>query len=267
MTHNNSYIKSRIEKILFYNSIIFLIFLFWFFYSTLDNVLLLVLVCLMIFLIVIIKYVKDRKYYMALTEKILHFLLILIPFFLFINIILFYQTYSPPFFISFYNLIGIKHDHNFLLFLVFLSFIMLKLIGIKIYFTRNVKVFKEVRGDEVFQYFADALTYKKVLSLIIFFSLVAFVEELIYRSFLLTIFIYFLNWNSILSIVFISIIFGLVHYSTSQNWSHVLSTLISSIIYSFALILLGILYPWLFHLTTNLFVLLFYNQGRKKLAK
>jgi len=141
---------------------------------------------------------------------------------------------------------------------------MLKLIGIKIYFTNNIKVFEEVRGDKIFHYFANDLNYKKILFLITLFSLVAFVEELIYRSFLLTILIDFLNWNSILSIIFISIIFGLAHYSSSQNWSHMLSTFISSIIYSFALITLGLLYPWLFHLMTNLFVLFFYYQGKKK---
>ncbi|MFX1309615.1 MAG: type II CAAX prenyl endopeptidase Rce1 family protein, partial [Promethearchaeota archaeon] len=101
---------------------------------------------------------------------------------------------------------------------------------------------------------------------IILFPLVAFVEELIYRTLLLSVFTYYLNLNYFLSILFISIIFGLVHYSTSRNWGHVVSTLISSIIYSLALIQLGILYPWLFHLSTNLFVLLFYYQGTKKIS-
>ncbi|MFX1420431.1 MAG: lysostaphin resistance A-like protein [Promethearchaeota archaeon] len=201
---------------------------------------------------------------MELKEKILYVLLFLIPFFLFINVMLLYQAYSPIFFISFYNLIGIKQQHNFLLFLVFLSFIILKLIGIKIYFTNNSKVFEEVRGDRIFHYFAHDLNYKKILFLIILFSLVAFIEELIYRSFLLTILIDLFKWNSFLSILLISIIFGLAHYTTTQNWSHMLSTFLSSIIYSFALITLGLLYPWLFHLITNLFVLLFYYQGKKK---
>ncbi|MFW9878992.1 MAG: type II CAAX prenyl endopeptidase Rce1 family protein [Candidatus Thorarchaeota archaeon] len=266
MTHNDNYIKNRIEKIIFYNSFLFLIFLFWFFYSTFDNVLLLVIICLISFLIVIIEYVRDKKYYMELKEKILYIFLFLIPFFLFINVMLFYRAYSPLFFISFYNLIGIKHQHNFLLFLVFISFVILKLIGIKIYFTNNAKVFEEVRGDRIFHYFANDLNYKKILFVIILFSLAAFIEELIYRSFLLTILIDLLNWNSILSILFISIIFGLAHYTTTQNWSHMLSTFVSSIIYSFALITLGLFYPWLFHLMTNLFVLFFYYQGKKKFS-
>ncbi len=100
--------------------------------------------------------------------------------------------------------------------------------------------------------------------MIILFPLVAFIEELIYRTLLLSVLTYYLNWEYFLSIIFISILFGLVHFSTSQNWGHVVSTLISSIIYSLALIQLGLLYPWIFHLSTNLFVLLFYYQGKKK---
>jgi membrane protease YdiL (CAAX protease family) len=141
---------------------------------------------------------------------------------------------------------------------------MLKLIGVKLFFMKNEKILKEGRGDDLFKYFTKDLTRKKILLLVILFPLVAFIEELIYRSFFLSILTYYLNWDIIISIVVISIIFGLVHYSTSQNWGHVLSTFISSVIYSFALIQLGILYPWIFHLATNLFVILFYYKTFKK---
>jgi membrane protease YdiL (CAAX protease family) len=143
---------------------------------------------------------------------------------------------------------------------------MIKLIAIKVYFTKNTKILKEGRGDGMFQYFTRDLNYKKIILLIILFPLVALIEELFYRSFLLSVLTYYFNWDLILSVILISIIFGLVHYSTSQNWGHVFSTFISSIVYSFALIQLGLLYPWILHLATNLFVLLFYFQGRKKLT-
>ena len=110
------------------------------------------------------------------------------------------------------------------------------------------------------------MNYKKIIILIILFPLVAFIEELIYRSLLLSVLTYYIRLDYIFSIIIISVIFGLVHYSTSHNWGHVISTLISSIIYSLALIQLGIFYPWIFHLSTNLFVLLFYYQGTKKIA-
>ena len=265
MTYDESHAKSRIRNSIIYNSIVFLIFLLWFSYSTFDNVYILFLICFIIFLIVTIKYVVDRRYGFFMEEKILYILLFLIPFSLFVNILIFYQPFSPTFFIPFYSLVGIKHNHNFIMAFLYFSVIMIKLIGIKVYFSKNVKILKEGRGDEIFQYFTRDLNYKKIIFAAIFLPLVAFVEELIYRSFLLSFLTYYLNWHYILSIAIVSIIFGLVHYSTSQNWGHVLSTLISSVIYSLALIHLGILYPWIFHLSTNLFVLLFYYQGRKKI--
>jgi len=143
---------------------------------------------------------------------------------------------------------------------------MLKLVGIKIYFSKNMNILEEGRGDGIFQFFTTNMNYKKTILLIILFPLVAFIEELVYRSLLLSVLTYYLNLDYIVSIIIISIIFGLVHYSTSHNWGHVISTLISSIIYSLALIQLGILYPWIFHLSTNLFVLMFYYQGRKKIT-
>ncbi|MFX0105612.1 MAG: lysostaphin resistance A-like protein [Candidatus Hodarchaeota archaeon] len=137
------------------------------------------------------------------------------------------------------------------------------MIGNKIYFRKSIERLKKENGDEIFKYFTRKLTPKKVLLMIILFPLSALVEELIYRSLLLSVFIYYFNWHVILGIAVISIIFGLVHYSTSQNWGQVISALISSIIYSFALIQLGLLYPWIFHLATNLFALLFYYQAFK----
>ena len=263
MTYNESLTNDRIRIRIIYNSIIFLIFLFWFSYYTFEDVSILILLSLVTFLVILAKFMIDRKYGFTEKELVVYILLFLIPFYLYINIILFIND-LPAFFIPFYNLVGIKHNHNLILFLLYFSLILIKLIGIKIYFVKNIKIIKRGSGDEIFKYFTRNLTYKRVLLLIIFFSLAAFVEELVYRSFLLSIFIYYFNWDSILSIIVISVIFGLVHYSTSKNWSHVISTLISSIIYSFALIYLGLLYPWIFHLATNLFVLLFYHQAFKK---
>jgi membrane protease YdiL (CAAX protease family) len=157
-----------------------------------------------------------------------------------------------------------EHNHNIFLFLIYFSVIILKLLGIKVYFSRNKKFFEVGQGDEIFQFFIKERDSKRIIFIVILFPLSALVEELIYRSLLISIFTYYLNFNYILSIIVISIIFGLVHYSTSHNWGHVISTLLSSIIYSLALIQLGILYPWLFHLSTNLFVLLFYYQASKK---
>jgi membrane protease YdiL (CAAX protease family) len=213
--------------------------------------------------VILAKFITERKNIFTNKEIFLYILLFLIPFSLLANIILFYNT-SINIFIPFDSLVGINHNHNILLFLLYFSIILLKLIGIKIYFSRNVKILKEGGGDEIFQFFTENLNYKKVIYLIMLFPLIAFTEELIYRTLLLSVLTYYFKWEYFLSVIFISIIFGLVHFSTSQKWGHVLSTLISSIIYAFALIQLGLFYPWIFHLSTNLFVLLFYYQGKKK---
>ena len=263
MSYDESLVKNRIRNTLIYNSIIFLIFLFWFFYSTVDDVSILLLMCTIIFLLIFTKFMVERKYGFTTNEKVMYILLFFIPFSLYINIVLFHNA-SLTIFIPFNNLVGINHNHNFILFLIYFSVILFKLIGIKFYFSRNENILQEGRGDDIFKFFTQNITYKKVILLVILFPLVAFIEELIYRSFLLSVLTYYLNWDYILSILVISIIFGLVHYSTSQNWGHVISTLISSIIYSLALIQLGLLYPWIFHLMTNLTVLLFYSQTMKK---
>lgn len=264
MMYDESLVKNKIKNSLIYDSIIFLVFLFWVFYYTVDNISLLLLICVIIFLIIITKFVIDRKFGLTLNEKIVFILLLLIPFSLYINIVLFYDV-SFTLFIPFNNLVGIRHNHNLILFLIYISIILLKLIGIKINFSRNTTILEEGKGYEISQFFTKNMNYKKVILLVILFPLAAFIEELIYRSLLLSVLTYYLNWNYILSIIIISVIFGLVHYSASQNWGQVISTFISSIIYSLALIQLGLLYPWIFHLITNLFYLLFYYQAIVKI--
>lgn len=264
MTYIENQTKRRIKNSIVYNSIFFLVFLLWFSYSTLTTLPIPLFICFIILLFVIINFIIDRRQGISFNEQIIYLLLIFLPVYLFVNIMVSYKVNSPIFFFPFESLVGIKHNHNIILILLYFAIILLKLIGVKIYFAKNVKFFEEGRGEEIFQYFTRNLTYKKVLISVILFPLRAFVEELIYRSFLLSVVTYYTNWNYIISIIFISIIFGMVHYSTSHNWGHVISTLISSIIYSLALIQLGLLYPWIFHLTTNVFVLLFYHQGRKK---
>ncbi len=263
MSYDENRVKTRLINSIIYNAIIFLIFIYWFFFSSFDNIIILFILCGVIIFVILAKFLTERKNGFTTKELLLYILLFLIPFSLIANIILFYNT-SINIFIPFNSLVGVNHNHNFFLFLIYFSIVLLKLIGIKIYFSRNVKILEQGGGDQIFQFFTSNLNYKKVILLIILFPLVAFTEELIYRTLLLSVLTYYLNWEYFLSILFISIIFGLVHFSTSQSWGHVISTLISSIIYSLALIQLGLLYPWIFHLSTNLFVLFFYYQGKKK---
>jgi membrane protease YdiL (CAAX protease family) len=264
MSYEEIIIEEKIKNSIAYYSIILLIFIFWIVYSTTDNISLVVFIVFIIsFLIFIIILRKFRKG-INVQEKVLYGLLVIIPISLYLYVIFFSQTFSSPFFIPFYSLVGIIHKYDILLILVYFSIILIKLIVIKIYFVRKMNSSESERGESVFQFFVSDITIKKALILGIYFPLSAFIEELIYRSLLLSVFTYYLKLNLLMSIICVSIIFGLVHYSASRNWSHILSTLISSIVYSLALIQLGILYPWLFHLSTNLFVLLFYYQAKKK---
>ncbi|MFW9970826.1 MAG: type II CAAX prenyl endopeptidase Rce1 family protein [Candidatus Odinarchaeota archaeon] len=264
MSSDENIVKIRIKNSITYSSIIFLIFIYWFFYSSFNNISILFIICVFIFFIIFAKFITERKNGFTRKEKIFYILLFVIPFSLFANAILFYNT-SITIFIPFNELVGLYYNFNIVLFLIYFSIIMLKLVGIKIYFSKNIKFLEEGGGDEIFQFFTQNVNYKKIIILIIFFPLVAFIEELIYRTLLISVLTYYFHWEYFISIIFISIIFGLVHFSTSQNWGHVMSTLISSVIYSLALIQLGIVFPWIFHLSTNLFVLLFYHQSKKRL--
>jgi len=264
MLNSNSKIETKIANNIIYYLIIFFIFLFWFSYSTYDNISILILICFSILSLIIYSLIKNLRKGMELGTKIFHILLIFIPITFLLDIIYFYDPFTPPFFIPFYDLIGIKHQHNIILILLLFSLIFVKLIGVKIYFSISMKINADWKGDEIFEFFAQDITNKKIILLIILFPLGALVEEFIYRCLFLSVLIYFLNWDLVFSIFFISGLFGIAHYSASKNLGHVLSTLISSIIYFYALINLGLLYPWIFHFLTNIFVVLFYVQNRKK---
>jgi membrane protease YdiL (CAAX protease family) len=164
-------------------------------------------------------------------------------------------------------LIGLKHTSNFALFLFLSSIVLIKIVSIYIYIKLKPEVIKIGRGDAFFQYFTDNFNQKKKALLFVLFPLSAFVEELIYRSLFLSFLIYYFNFNLVFGIFFASFIFGVVHYSSSRDSGYILSLVISSVIYFIALIELGLLYAWIFHLTTNLLVLLFYYQRKTKNTK
>ena len=168
MSYNENLVKNRIKNSIIYNLIIFLFFIYWFFYSSIDNILMPIAICVAIFLIIIAKLITERKNGFNRKEILLYVLLFFIPFSLYVNVILFYNT-SITFFVPFDSLVGINHNHNIILFLLYFSIILLKLIGIKIYFSRNVKILEEGRGDEIFQFFTKNLNYKKIILLIIGF--------------------------------------------------------------------------------------------------
>jgi len=194
----------------------------------------------------------------------IHILLVFIPIFFLADVIFFYTPYSPLYFFPLNKLIGIEHKLNVFMFCLLLSLVLLKLIGIKIYFNRNTKVIDTGGGDKIFQFFTNGLNYRKLIMGGLLFPLSAFTEELLFRSLLLSFFMLVFNSNLIIGVIFISCVFGFVHYSEFGGWGHVISALISSLIYFVALIQIGLFYAWFFHLITNLLVLVFYYQARMK---
>ena len=74
-----------------------------------------------------------------------------------------FDDISFSIFIPFNSLVGFNHNHNFVFFLIYFLIILLKLSGIKVYFSRNVKILEEGRGDNIFQFFTTGITYKKII--------------------------------------------------------------------------------------------------------
>lgn len=263
MSFNPEKAEERITRNLFYNIIIFLIISFWFFRSTYDNTLGLYLLSFLIILFIVLSLFYNIKKKSKLTIKIFHVILLLIPLSFIIELIYAYEAFTSAVFFPFYNLIGIKLNNDPLLILLYFTLTILKVLPIRFFYNKIIKVNEEKRVDDFFEYFTSNITNKKLILIFILLPLSAFIEEFIFRSLLLTVLVNYLNWNVLIAVMFISLVFGFSHYSSSKNWLHFLSTTFSSIIYFFALIQLGLLYPWLLHLTTNSLALLFFYQKNK----
>jgi hypothetical protein len=191
-------------------------------------------------------------------------ILIAVLFFFLMDVVFHLAPNTEPILFSFYYLIGLKHSVNIALFLLLSLMVFMKIIIIFIYVKLNPEILNKGRGNAFFQYFTHDLNQKKRIYLSVLFPLSAFMEEMIYRSFSLSFLVYYFNFNLFFGIMVSSFLFALVHYSSSNDSGYTFSLLISSMIYFVALIELGLLSAWLFHLATNLFVLLFYYQGKAK---
>ncbi|MFW9897261.1 MAG: type II CAAX prenyl endopeptidase Rce1 family protein [Candidatus Thorarchaeota archaeon] len=189
----------------------------------------------------------------------------MVLFFFLIDTIFYFIPNVHPFFFSFFDLFGLRHSFNFGLFLLLSTILLIKIVGIYIYIRLKSNIIREGRGDAFFQYFSNGLNQKKKILLMILFPLSALVEELIYRSLFLSFLIYYFNFNLVMGILLGSFLFALVHYSTANDSGYMLSLIISSIIYFIALLELGLLFSWIYHLITNVSVLFFYYRRKLKI--
>ncbi|MFX0029423.1 MAG: type II CAAX prenyl endopeptidase Rce1 family protein [Candidatus Hermodarchaeota archaeon] len=266
MLDNNNRVKEKIDNIISSYGIILLFFLFWFVYST--RILIINIVVISTYFVIIIGVLIKKKHRKIADLKsnalASNLLLFIIPSIFVLDMIFFFIPNVDPLLFSFFELIGLQHRFEIIIFLPLLIIISLKIFGIYIYFIRNPGILEMGKGDEFFQYFANDLNKEKIISVALLLPLSSFVEELIYRSLVLSVLIYYFNFNILMGVMMSSFLFIFVHTVALKNTGQMISLLISSLVYFVALISLGILFSWFFHLTTNLFVLLFYYQRKKK---
>ena len=258
----NDSIRQTVKNRIASNLVVILIFLYWFFYSTFNYVFNFFLFCFSILFIVCILLIKHKKGLISKTISLYGLLMLVLLFFL-LDIVFYSISNVSPFLFSFYNLIGLTHTFAIIIFSILLSLILIKLLGVYVYFMKNPRIIESEKGDKIFQFFTTDLSNDKLILLLLLFPLSSFVEELIYRSLILSFLIYYFNFELIVGVFFASVIFGFVHLSKYRG--QVFSAFISSIIYFIALIQLGFLYSWIFHLLNNLFVLFFYYQASGKM--
>ena len=172
-----------------------------------------------------------------------------------------------PFFINASYVSGLYYKNDLLLLFILFLIVVVKVLPIKLPYFKKKRLIVRNTQDGLYQ-FASELNNKRTLLLIItFIPLAAFVEELVYRSILLSIILHYLHLDLVLSIFILSLVFGLVHLSSMKNFLFVISTIISAFIYFIALINLGLIVAWLLHLTTNVTALiLFYPEIKKPLG-
>ena len=266
MLNYNKNIRTKIYNLIFSNIIILLFFLFWFVYSTFNAYVSIIFISS--FFLIVTALILGFKYLIykdinsiAFTSYVLIFL---IPIIFLLDLLFSFIPNTNPFLFSFYNLIGIRHSFKIYVFLTLLTLIFVKIFIILIYFLKNPGILEMGKGDEIFYYFTNNMNNEKLFSLTLLFPLSAFVEELIYRSLVLSALIYYFDFNMGMGILIGSLLFSFVHTVALKNTGQIISLLISSLIYFAALIQLGIMYAWLFHLITNFFVLLFYYQRRRR---
>ena len=114
-------IKAKIRNKIIYNSIIFLVFEFWFFYSTYNNVIILYIISFSILTLLLCSIMFNFKERVDKITITFQGSLLIIPILFLIDIIFFYRPLSPPFFFSINNLIGLVHRIDIISFFILLN--------------------------------------------------------------------------------------------------------------------------------------------------
>ena len=260
-------LKKDLKRRILFNLVILLIFISWSSHSLMSLPAILPIIDLSLFTLAIFIIILALRKNLEFYDKIINLIFSLIAIFYLIDVIFLNDSLLFPLIIQYSELIGIQHNHNFLLFLVLLGFIILKISPVKLKFIKRKGFVNLNLEGGIFEFFTLENKKDVVGLLVISLPLAAFVEEFLYRSVFLSFFTVYLNWNIIFSTIVISIGFGLAHFTSSKNFLHVISASISSLIYIIALVELGLVYAWILHLSTNIIAIIFFYPEIKKLSK
>lgn len=257
--------EKQIVIMIVYHLNIFIIILLWLLYPfRYDIFFIIVSLCLFLIFCPIITWREYLKDSVSISDQAIYIIFIYFSFLYLFDASAPYDTMLLFFLFPFDKLVGIAHTHNILLFFLLFSLVFLKLLPIKVKFISDSKIKKSRTKSFLFQYITEHKNTSKTLLLVLLIPLSAFVEEFIYRTLIFSFLIELFKLNLLLSFVIVAVVFGAVHITTSKNWEMFFITFFSSLIYSFALIFLGIFYAWILHLSNNLIALFFYYSEKKK---
>lgn len=260
--------EKQIVKLLVYHLNIFIIILLWFLYPyRYEFFFLIVVLCLFLIFCPIIIWREYLKETVFVSDQAIYILFIYFSFLYLFDATAPFDTMLLFFLFPFDKLVGINHNHNLFLFSVLFLLILVKLLPFKLKFVKNSRVYNNNPKNRVFDYFLQKEKTSRVYLFGLLIPLSAFVEEFIYRTLLLSFLINLFELELILSFIIVAVVFGAVHISTSKNWGIFIFTFVSSLIYSIALIFLGIIYAWILHLSNNLLAIVFFYSQNKKNQK
>lgn len=257
--------EKHIVKLIVYHLNIFIIILLWLLYPLrYDFFFLIVGLCIFLIFCPIITWREYLKESVSISDQAIYIVFIYFSFLYLFDASAPYDTMLLFFLFPFDKLVGITHTHNILLFFLLFSLVFLKLLPIKTKFISDSKIKKSRSKSLLFQYISENKSASKTFLLVLLILLSAFVEEFIYRTLIFSFLMELFKLNILISFVIVAAVFGAVHITTSNNWEMFFITFLSSLIYSFALIFLGILYAWMLHLSNNLIALFFYYSEKMK---
>lgn len=256
MNENDDKIFKKIGAGILAQIISYSVFTLAFFLSVYNDRLLYVIAFGGIFAIALFSFFRKQKTSTA-KDKILSFLyviasliLLFLPFNIFYEILTNFLIQNPT---------GLKNSiswNDFWMYfglLTFFAFISEFIIATMYYYFAE-KDYPVESGYGVWDYFLVDMSWKKGLILITLLMVSAVAEEIIFRYFLLNIFL-MLGLYVILAVAIASILFGLAHYGNG-GWIYCVNSTFAGIFFCLAFLQHGIMFAWALHFFWNFIVII-----------